>query len=52
MGQKVIESICISILDYSIFVKIQLLNKYSKGVKRKCELSKDGLYIQGWVIVK
>ena len=36
VGQKVIESICIRILDDSIFVKIQPLNKYSKGVKRKC----------------
>ena len=33
MGQKVIELGCIRILDYSIFVKIQLINKYSKGVK-------------------
>ena len=31
--QKVRESICIRILDDSIFVKIQPLNKYSKGVK-------------------
>ena len=36
MGQKVRESICIRILDDSIFMKIQPLNKYSKGVKRKC----------------
>ena len=36
VGQKVRESICISILDASIFVWIQPLNKYSKGVKRKC----------------
>ena len=36
VGQKVIESICIRILYDSIFVRIQLLNKYSKGVKRKC----------------
>ena len=50
--QKVRESICICILDDSIFVKIQTLNKYSKGVKRKCGLSKDGLYIQGWIIEK
>ena len=35
--QKVRESICICILDDSIFVKIQTLNKYSKGVKRKCD---------------
>ena len=35
MRQKVRESICIRILDDSIFVKIQPLNKYSKGVKRK-----------------
>ena len=31
--QKVRKSICIRILDNSIFVKIQPLNKYSKGVK-------------------
>ena len=31
--QEVRESICIRILDNSIFVKIQPLNKYSKGVK-------------------
>ena len=31
--QKVRESICNRILDNSIFVKIQPLNKYSKGVK-------------------
>ena len=36
VGQKVRESICIHNLDDSIFVKIQPLNKYSKGVKRKC----------------
>ena len=36
MGQKVRESICIRILDDSIFVRIQSLNRYSKGVKRKC----------------
>ena len=36
MGQEVRKSICIRILDDSIFVKIQSLNKYSKGVKRKC----------------
>ena len=36
MGQKVRESNCIQNLDDSIFVKIQPLNKYSKGVKRKC----------------
>ena len=52
MGQDVRESICIRVLDDSIFVRIQPLNKYSKGVKRKCGLSKDGLYIQGWIIVK
>ena len=34
LGQEVIESICIRILDDSIFVKIQPLNKFSKGVKR------------------
>ena len=34
--QKVRESICIRILDDSIFIKIHPLNKYSKGVKRKC----------------
>ena len=33
--QKVRESICIHILDDSIFVRIQPLNKYSKGVKRE-----------------
>ena len=31
--QEVRESICICILDNSIFEKIQPLNKYSKGVK-------------------
>ena len=31
-GTKVRISNCISILDDSIFVKFQLLNKYSKGV--------------------
>ena len=36
VGQKVRESICIHILDDSIFARIQPLNKYSKGVKRKC----------------
>ena len=36
VGQKVRESICIRILDDSIFVRIQPLNEYSKGVKRKC----------------
>ena len=36
VGQKVRESICIRILDDSIFVRIQPLNRYSKGVKRKC----------------
>ena len=36
VGQKVRESICISIIDDSIFVRIRPLNKYSKGVKRKC----------------
>ena len=34
--QKVRESICIRILNDSIFMKIQPLNKYSKGVKMKC----------------
>ena len=33
VGQKVRESICIRILDNSIFVRIQPLNKYSKGIK-------------------
>ena len=33
MGQKVRVSNCISILDDSIFLKFQPLNKYSKGVK-------------------
>ena len=37
VGQKVRESICIRILDDSIFAKIQPLNKYPKGVKRKCD---------------
>ena len=50
--QKVRESICISILDDSIFAKIQPLNKYSKGIKKEMCLSKDWLYIQGWIIVK
>ena len=36
MEQEVRESNCIRILDDSIFVKIQPLNKYSKGIKRKC----------------
>ena len=36
VGQKVRESICIRILDDSIFARIQPQNKYSKGVKRKC----------------
>ena len=36
MGQKVRESTCIRILDDSIFVRIQPLNIYSKGEKRKC----------------
>ena len=36
VGQKVRESIYIRILDDRIFVRIQPLNKYSKGVKRKC----------------
>ena len=36
VGQKVRVSIFIRILDDSTFVKIQPLNKYSKGVKRKC----------------
>ena len=35
VGKEVRESICIWILDDSIFVKIQPLNKYSKDVKRK-----------------
>ena len=34
MGQKVRVSNCIRILDNSIFVKFQHLNKYSKGEKR------------------
>ena len=33
MRQKVRESNCIRILDDSIFVRIQPLNRYSKGVK-------------------
>ena len=32
VGQKIRESICIRILDNSIFVRIQSLNKYSKDV--------------------
>ena len=52
LGQKIRLWNCIRILNDSIFVKFQLLNKYSKGVKRKCGLSKDRLYIQGWIIVK
>ena len=36
VGQKVWESICIRILDDSIFVGIQPLNRYSKNVKMKC----------------
>ena len=36
VGQKVRESICIRILDDSVFVRIQPLNRYSKGVKREC----------------
>ena len=35
--QKVRESIFIRIIDDSIFVRIQPLNKYSKGVKSKCD---------------
>ena len=50
---KVRESNFISILDGSIFFKFKPLNKYSKDVKKKkYGLSKDGLYIQGWIIVK
>ena len=52
VGQNVRELICNRILNNSIFVKIQPLNKYSKGIKKKMWLSKDGLYIRGWVIVK
>ena len=51
VNQKVRVSNCIRILNDSIFVRFQPLNKYSKGVK-KYGLSKDGLYIQGWIIVK
>ena len=40
VGQKVRISNCICILKDSIFVKCKPLNKYSKGVKRKCGLSK------------
>ena len=36
VGQNVRLSNCIRILNESIFVRIQPLNKYSKGVKRKC----------------
>ena len=36
VNQKVRVSNCIRILNDSIFVKSQPLNKYSKGVKRKC----------------
>ena len=35
--QKVRESIFIRILDDSIFVRIQPLNRYPKGIKRKCD---------------
>ena len=52
VGQKVRESICICILDDSIFAKIQPLNKYSKLCKKKMWLSKDWLYIHGWIIGK
>ena len=43
VGQKVIDSICIHILDYCIFVKIQLLNKYSKWVR-------INVAIKGWIV--
>ena len=47
LSQEVRVSNSISILNDNIFVKFQPLNKYSKGIKRKCGLSKDGLHIQG-----
>ena len=40
VGQRVKVSNCIRIFNDSIFVKFQLLNKYSKGVKSKCGLSR------------
>ena len=40
VGQKVRESICIRILDDSIYVRIQPLNRYSKNIKRKCGYQK------------
>ena len=43
VGQKVRESICICIFDDSIFVKIQLLNKNSKG-------GKGNVAIKGWIV--
>ena len=52
MEQKVRVSNCICILNNSIFVKFQPLNKNSKSAKKKMWLSKDGLYIQGWIIAK
>ena len=52
VSQKVRVSNCIRIFDDSIFVKFQPLNKYSKDVKKKCGLSKNGLYTQGWTIIK
>ena len=35
VGEKVRESIFIRILDDSTFVRIQPLNRYSKGIKKK-----------------
>ena len=42
--QKVRESICIRILDDSIFVKFQPLNKYSKSVKKEMWLTRKDWY--------
>ena len=44
MGQKVRESVCICILDDSIFVRIQPQNRYSKNVK-KGNVSIKGLIV-------
>ena len=42
--QNVRESICIRILDDSIFVIIQPLNKYSKGVKGNVAIKERTVY--------
>ena len=44
MWQKVIESTCIRILDDRIFVKIQPLNKYSKGEKENVAIKELIVY--------